>query len=180
MLFVKPILYLSVWILRFFSQQKNQHHFCLLGRSCNFLKWLHFNGDRKSHSLDLRMTFLWNVKSFPQWRGLWGVFREQVANNFNKQLPAEWMSPCRALHRHDLAAFGVWHGIPASSSSLMAVGSHQENRRPFRLSVLSLSLSSWPRRARIMQKISKTSLLLSESWIKTPALMECCWLCCFG
>jgi len=84
---------------------------------------------------------LWNVKSFPRWRGLWGVVRERVANNCNKQLLVEWMRPCRAPRRLSLAALGVWCSI---SLILQPWWFEQEGRRPVHLSVcpfLSLFLA---------------------------------------
>lgn len=118
MLFVKCNLYQSILVLRFFSQQKNQQHFCLVGRSCSFLRRLHFNGDRESHSLDPRSAFLQSVESFPQWRRLWGVFRAGC-QWFQAAAPSRVAEPTWSSTWSRLGCFWVCHSVSTSSSNLM-------------------------------------------------------------
>lgn len=49
--------------LEILQPTKNQQQFCSLGKSCEFLKWLHFNSDKKSHSL-VQELHSWEM-SFP-------------------------------------------------------------------------------------------------------------------
>lgn len=171
MVFVKPILHQSILILRFFSQQKINNIFpCLVG-AVIFWSGYVLMGIGKATAL-IRELRLCEMSSLFLNGEDFGEFSEsRLPNNFDKRLPAEWMSPCRAPRCHGVAAFSVGHSVPSWSCNLVVVvGSDQEDRRPFCLSVHPFfSLSSLLWRARIMQKIMKSSLPLSESWIKTPA-----------
>lgn len=70
--------------LEILQPTKNQQQFCSLGKSCDFLKWLHFEGDKKSHSLHPRAAFLGNV--FSSTERAWEVLWEEAANNVSKEL----------------------------------------------------------------------------------------------